>query len=91
MGWMGHTMAAASMPGLATDDQLQQLTTASGPEADRQFARLMIAHHEAGITMAQYAADHAADGSVRALARSMVTGQRGEIVELQGMLAKLGP
>ena len=90
MGWMGHTMAAASMPGLATDDQLQQLVAATGADADRQFARLMITHHEAGITMARYAADHAADGSVRALARSMVTGQRGEVVELTGFLTKLG-
>ena len=42
----------------------------------------MIAHHEAGIHMAQYEVDHGSNGEAKDLARSMVVGQRGEIAEL---------
>jgi uncharacterized protein (DUF305 family) len=43
----------------------------------------MIAHHQGGIHMAEYAAQHAAVGTVRDLAKSMVEGQQGEIAEMQ--------
>jgi uncharacterized protein (DUF305 family) len=90
MTWMGHPMPIDEMPGLATEEQLQQLADAEGSEADGVFAELMIAHHEGGLEMARYAAEHAAVGSVTDLAESMIVGQTGEIEEMRQLVAGLG-
>jgi uncharacterized protein (DUF305 family) len=83
MAWMNEPLPTDRMPGLATDAQLEQLNQATGKDADALFAALMIAHHQGGIHMAQYAAQHANEAAVRGLAARMVTGQQGEILELQ--------
>ena len=83
MNWMGMSVEADQMPGLATEAELTELAGSSGAEADRLFADLMIAHHEAGIHMAEYAADHAENDEVVALATSMAQAQRGEIHEIE--------
>ncbi|MFM8825920.1 MAG: DUF305 domain-containing protein [Actinomycetota bacterium] len=88
MAWMGHAMPMEKMPGLASDADLDRLHAARGAEADRLFATLMIAHHEGGVDMARYAAERAANPEVRALARSMVKGQTGEIDELRSILSR---
>ena len=85
MGWMGHPMPLEEMPGLASDEDLDRLHAARGAEADKLFGTLMIAHHRGGVEMAQYAAENAANPEVRALAKSMVTGQSGEIAELESI------
>jgi uncharacterized protein (DUF305 family) len=46
----------------------------------------MVAHHQGGIHMASYAAQHANVSEVRAMAASMVTGQQEEIAELRGLI-----
>lgn len=83
MSWMNHTTPYERMPGIATDEQIQQLATSSGPAADELFVALMIAHHEAGIDMAQYALDHGSNGETKAFAESMIVGQQSEIAELR--------
>lgn len=88
MAWMDHAMPMDKMPGLASDADLDRLHAARGAEADRLFATLMIAHHEGGVDMARYAAERAENPEVRALARSMVKGQTGEIDELRSILSR---
>jgi uncharacterized protein (DUF305 family) len=87
MAWMGHQMPAAQMPGMATDAQLQELAASSGRSADELFVQLMTAHHLGGIEMAEYAVQHAGLEKVRSMAQSMITGQRGDIAEMQNLLA----
>jgi uncharacterized protein (DUF305 family) len=82
MAWMDAPVPFERMPGLATDEQIAELAGLSGPAADELFASLMIAHHEAGIHMAQYQVDHGENGEAKDLARSMIVGQQGEIAEL---------
>ena len=77
------------MAGLATQDELNEFARASGDEAARIFATLMIKHHIAGIEMAQYAIDNASNTDVKNMAISMVKGQAGEVEELQGVLTSL--
>jgi uncharacterized protein (DUF305 family) len=89
MAWMNEPLPTDRMPGLATQAQLDQLGAATGPAADRLFADLMIAHHEGGIHMAEYAAQHAARSDVRRLASRMVTGQAGEIIDLRDAAARV--
>ncbi|MBA3984194.1 MAG: DUF305 domain-containing protein [Acidimicrobiia bacterium] len=86
MEWIGMAMSIDTMPGLATETQLDELASASGNTADRLFVELMTAHHEAGIDMAEFAAENASDDDVRAFADSMAKGQRDDIVEMEVVL-----
>lgn len=90
MAWMGMASTPDAMPGMATPAQMQALTEANGRAADAMFLRLMIAHHEGGIHMADYAARHASDGRVRQLARAIETIQQREIGEMRQAQARLG-
>jgi uncharacterized protein (DUF305 family) len=82
MTWMHMSLPSASMPGLATDDQVKQLVAAQGAAADRLFCDLMTAHHQGGIHMAEYAEVHASRARVRHMASAMVQNQETDIIEL---------
>jgi uncharacterized protein (DUF305 family) len=90
MGWMGHPVAPADMPGLASDQELEALERAEGGEVDAAFLRLMVEHHEGGVHMAEAAVPRVADDDVRALARRMARNQRIEIEEYKRAAARLG-
>lgn len=90
MTWMGHAMPIDEMDGLATQEELDEFARASGDEASRIFASLMIDHHLAGIEMAQYAVDFGTNQDVINMAESMVTGQAAEVDELRAILTSLG-
>lgn len=81
MAWMGMAVPVADMPGLLSQEELDQITAASGREIDALFLEKMAEHHRGGLHMAQYAAEHAGDADVRALAARMVRNQSGEINE----------
>lgn len=51
MDHSAHGAGHGQMAGMATPEQLAALRAASGPEFDRQFLNLMIAHHEGALTM----------------------------------------
>jgi uncharacterized protein (DUF305 family) len=82
MDWMGMPVPQLQQPGMATDAELEQLDQAEGEELDDLFTRLMITHHRGGIHMAEFAAEHGGEGSVRRLAEAMVTTQRSEVGEM---------
>ena len=86
MGWMGHSMPASQMPGMATEAQLKQLAASSGRDADELFVQLMTAHHRGGIEMANDAATRASLEKVRSMAASMASAQQSDIVEMQQQL-----
>jgi uncharacterized protein (DUF305 family) len=90
MGWMNHLVPADQMPGLATAQDLQNLTTATGHAADVLFTQLMIAHHEGGLHMASYAADHGQTSAVRNLAAGQLKAQNDDLLELDSILTRLG-
>lgn len=89
MGWMGHEMPIDEMDGLASQEQLDEFAAASGDEASRIFAELMIEHHRGGVHMAEYAVDRADNSAVRSFAQSMIRGQSAEITELQTVVDEL--
>ncbi len=86
MAWMGMSHDLDHMPGMASEDELDRLGRAAGADADRAFVELMTEHHRSGISMASYAAEHAANAEVRKMAAAMAHGQQEEIVELAGEL-----
>lgn len=92
MAWMGHEHTdmdlppGVSMAGMASPTEIQELTEASGDEAEILFLQLMITHHIAGVEMAEAALELAEDPDVLAAARKMVTAQAGEIRLMNDML-----
>ena len=72
------TGAVERMPGMATTEELNKLRKLTGKELDVFFLQLMLRHHEGGLEMAQYAADHASKGYVRNLAEKIVESQENE-------------
>lgn len=97
MAWMGdgdhagHTMGPGGlMPGMATEDELATLRELSGTAFDVEFLRLMIRHHQGGLEMAEYAAEHAGRDAVAALARTMAETQTAEVGTMTGMLTARG-
>ena len=78
------------MPGMATAAELSQLRQAKGAALDTLFLQLMLRHHEGGLAMAQYAAQHADQAVVRDLASSIVSTQQNESELMKQMLAARG-
>jgi len=79
MGWMGMEMPAAEMMGLATEEQMSSLATATGIAQGRLFLTLMRAHHVGGVHMTDVATENAAIANVRTTAERMATIQNYEI------------
>ena len=90
MGGTGHLGANGLMPGMATPSEIDQLEKLHGKALDIMFLQLMIRHHQGGVLMAQYAADHAKSGYVKTLAAAIVAAQSSEIIAMEQTLRQLG-
>jgi uncharacterized protein (DUF305 family) len=90
MLWMGMSAGLDSMPGMASDAELDELGRLDGRAADELFVRLMSAHHLGGIDMADFAVAGAANDEVVKMAASMASAQRGEIGEMSRQLSADG-
>jgi uncharacterized protein (DUF305 family) len=96
MSWMsgGHDMSSMSsgglMPGMATQAEVDKLQTMTGKAMDVFFLQLMLRHHQGGLPMAQYGAEHASEPFVRNAAQKMATGQGAEIVLMEQLLRERG-
>jgi uncharacterized protein (DUF305 family) len=78
------------MPGMASEEELAQLRSLSGPPFDVEFLRLMIRHHEGGVPMATYGMERAQEPAVRQLAKSIVETQQAETQTMLQMLRQRG-
>lgn len=84
-GEHGH----ASMHGMLSDTQMQELRAARGAEFDRLFLAGMIQHHQGAITMADAVASGGTDVQASELANEIVIGQGAEIDRMRTLLAEL--
>jgi uncharacterized protein (DUF305 family) len=88
----GHDMAdmshgdGATMEGMMTDEEMQQLTAASGADFDRLWLELMIKHHQGAVTMATTATTDGKSAEAKALAQAIVAAQKAEIQAMQQLL-----
>jgi len=76
----------ASMPGMATEAQLEKLRAAKGKAFDQLFLKLMITHHEGAITMATDVKSQGNNVQVEEMADDVVAQQTSEISRMRGML-----
>lgn len=104
MAWMSpqsdgaHDMSAMSdqpvtaetMPGMASSEDMAALRSSTGLDTDARFLRLMKAHHEGGIPMAEDAAANAEKLKVRDLASRIARYQRIEVAEMTQAQRRLG-
>lgn len=93
MAWMpdgSSELVNGLMPGMATVDQLNELSAARGKASDVLFCQLMLRHHIGGIHMVEGVLEETHNSTVRALAETMLSGQQGEVTVLQQELRTLG-
>lgn len=78
----GHA-AHGDMPGMATPQQLAELSAARGVDFDRLFLRVMNEHHEGAVDMAtQYLAE-GHDEQVHSMAQDVLVTQTSEIAAMR--------
>jgi uncharacterized protein (DUF305 family) len=85
----GHEML---MPGMLTQQQLEQLDRARGPEFDRLFLNFMIQHHRGAVAMVKqlFGTNGAAqDETVFKFANDVSVDQSTEVARMERMLAAL--
>lgn len=83
----GHDASKAYMDAMASMNRTMAGMRMTG-DADIDFARMMIPHHQSAVDMAEAYLRHGTDPQLRALSQQIVTSQREEIGTLQAWLAK---
>lgn len=76
--------------GMMTKDDLETLAVATGPEFEKMWVTMMIAHHEGAVMMAREVLTTGKEPRVRALAEAVIAGQTAEIAQLRALLATSG-
>ncbi|MEU9302457.1 DUF305 domain-containing protein [Streptomyces sp. NPDC048269] len=81
----GHGHDHGAMPGMATEQQLKELSEAEGADFDRLFLKLMTAHHEGALKMAGEALTGGNNVAVEEMATEVVATQSAEIHRMRAM------
>ena len=77
---------SASMPGMMSKAEMKELKGLTGPDFDRRFLTMMIAHHQGALTMAQTELTKGESPVAQALAQGVVTTQTAEIATMRALL-----
>ncbi len=87
----GHNMPGmgGAMPGMMSEQDMAALMAASGTDFDRQFTRMMIAHHNGAIQMARDEQKNGSNPDVKRLAVQIEQTQTAEVQQLQKILDRL--
>lgn len=78
------------MPGMATSEEIDRLREAPSEEADAEFLRLLVPHHQAVTQMGEAVLERTDRPEVEQLATAVFTAQQAEIEAIQDMLRSRG-
>lgn len=82
--------AAMAAMGMASEDELVELGTLEGREAEVAFLQLMVRHHRGGVVMAEDFVALSEDPALRPVADAVITGQNRELTIMTNLLAERG-
>jgi uncharacterized protein (DUF305 family) len=85
-GMDGTDAALALAQGMMTDQQMQALTTSSGPTFDKLFLQLMITHHDGAVAMAKTELSDGQNTDAEVLAQNISDSQLAQITLMQQLL-----
>jgi uncharacterized protein (DUF305 family) len=87
---MGHgsTDMGEDMPGMMSDEQMDELEAAKGTAFDRAFLEMMIEHHQGAIEMAKTEQLDGKDPAAKKLAATIEKAQTAEIAQMNELLDK---
>src|SRR5690625_6861792 len=92
--WDQHELMAHHAPhianGMITPEQMDQLKTLEGDQADTRFLQLMHFHHAGALAMTQDHVDNGGSQSLIDLAQQMIDIQTAEMHELEQLLEAKG-
>jgi uncharacterized protein (DUF305 family) len=67
----------------ANDKMMREMTMEPSGDADRDFAMMMIPHHQGAIDMAKIELQYGKNSQLRAMAEKIIAAQESEIAELK--------
>lgn len=87
---MGHDMGGQAM--MEANEKMMSAMQGMQPsgDTDKDFATMMIDHHQGAIDMAKVELEHGQDPEMKAMAEKIIAAQEQEIAEFKNWLAKSG-
>jgi uncharacterized protein (DUF305 family) len=82
-------MGGMTMNGMMSQDDMDALTKASGPDSSKLFLQQMIQHHQGAIDMANEELTTGKNADALALAKGIVSSQTAEIATMNRLLDSL--
>jgi uncharacterized protein (DUF305 family) len=82
----GSDGTGSAMPGMMTDEQMQQLSKATGADFDKMFLEMMIVHHQGALEMSKTEKDTGQSSDAQALADAITKSQTAEIATMKALL-----
>jgi uncharacterized protein (DUF305 family) len=82
-------MGGMTMNGMMSQDDMDALTKASGPDSSKLFLHQMIQHHQGAIDMANEELTTGKNADALALAKGIVSSQTAEIATMNRLLDSL--
>ncbi|WP_165985086.1 DUF305 domain-containing protein [Streptomyces sp. YIM 98790] len=82
----GHHGGVAPVPGMMSQEQMEQLVSATGDDFDTLYLTLMIEHHEGALEMAGTEREDGDHGPARELAKEIMESHGEEITRMRELL-----